>query len=173
VQVSDSEASPGYPQCPSVPVSQLWGIGKGARGRGADDEGAEQKTASRDMPGVWALDPAAVVMSRFAWPSGGLRGCTGGASTAQLVHCFWKPVSLGRWSLFDGACWPKKREANQVGVGHGGWPSRARLQQRSASPHHGAAASRGEMQLQAEESEGSMTGSICGVGGVGGVSVSA
>jgi hypothetical protein len=68
VQVSDSEASPGYPQCPSVPVSLLWGIGKGARGRGAEDEGAEQTTASRGMPGVWDPDPAAVVVSRFAWP---------------------------------------------------------------------------------------------------------
>jgi hypothetical protein len=83
VQVSDSEASPGYPQCPSVPVSLLWGIGKGARDRGAEDEGAEQKTASRGMPGVWAPDPAAVVMSRFAWPSGGLRGCTGGARVRE------------------------------------------------------------------------------------------
>jgi hypothetical protein len=124
------------PATRSVPVSQCPYSGELAkersesmrgRGRGGGAENREQRHAwrvgrrtlqrlwCRGLRGRWLVSGGRAVVCVAARARHGREG------TGQLVHCFWKPVSLGRWSLADGACWPKEREATSQSSWCGAW----------------------------------------------------
>jgi hypothetical protein len=117
-------------QCPSVPALGNWQRSEGQRSRrrggGADDR--EQRHAWRVGPRPCSGCGVEVcVAGGRAVVCVAARAGHGREGTAQLVHCFWKAVSLGRWSLFDGACWPKEREA----MGQSSWCGAWRLAESS------------------------------------------